>query len=45
MAYQRHDFIAIDFETAWKDAYWEQDLQKAFDASKRMAEYIFVFLQ
>ena len=22
---------------AWKDAHWEQDLQKAFDAGKRMA--------
>ena len=22
---------------AWKDTHWEQDLQKAFDAGKRMA--------
>ena len=25
-------------EMAWKDAHWEEDLQKAFDAGKRMAE-------
>ena len=25
---------------AWKDAHWEEDLQKAFDAGKRMAERI-----
>ena len=25
---------------AWKDAHWQEDLQKAFEAGKRMAEKI-----
>ena len=38
--YDRFDFAegTAEAKKAWKDAHWEQDLQKAFDAGKRMAE-------
>ena len=38
--YDRFDFAegTAEAKKAWKDAHWEQDLQKAFEAGKRMAE-------
>ena len=37
--YERFDFFegTAEAKKAWKDAHWEQDLQKAFEAGKRMA--------
>lgn len=38
--YDRFDFAdgTAESKQAYKDAHWEQDLQKAFDAGRRMAE-------
>lgn len=38
--YERFDFSegTAEAKKAWKDAHWEQDLQKAFEAGKRMAK-------
>ena len=40
--YERFDFSegTAKAKKAWKDAHWEQDLQKAFDAGRRIAEKI-----
>jgi len=40
--YDRYEFAPnqAEMKQAWKDAHWEEDLQKAFDAGKRMAEKI-----
>ena len=40
--YERFDFSegTAEAKKAWKDAHWEQDLQKAFEAGMRMAEKI-----
>ena len=41
-AYDRYEFAQnqAEMKQAWKDAHWEKDLQKAFDAGRRMAEKI-----
>ena len=40
--YDRYELAGFSEEAKrqWRDEYWEQDLQKAFDAGKRMAEKI-----
>ena len=40
--YDRFELAGFSEEAKrqWRDDYWEQDLQKAFDAGKRMAEKI-----
>ena len=40
--YDRFELAGFSEEAKrqWRDEYWEQDLQKAFDAGKRMAEKI-----
>lgn len=40
--YDRYDFAegTAQAKQAWKDAHWQENLQKAFEAGKRMAEKI-----
>lgn len=40
--YSRYDFASgtAEAKKAWRDAHWQDDLQKAHDAGKRMAENI-----
>ena len=40
--YDRYEFAPNQAEVkqAWKDAHWEEDLQKAYEAGKRMAEKV-----
>jgi len=40
--YVRFEFAPnqAEMKQAYKDAHWEQDLQKAFEAGKRMAEKV-----
>lgn len=42
--YERFELASFSEEAKrqWRDEHWEQDLQKAFDAGKRMAEKILV---
>ena len=37
--YDRYEYTAgtAEMKQAYKDAHWEEDLQKAFEAGKRMA--------
>ena len=41
-SYDRFEFAPnqAEMKQAYKDAHWQEDLQKAFDAGKRMAEKI-----
>jgi len=40
--YDRYELAGFSEEAKrqWRDEHWEEDLQKAFDAGKRMAEII-----
>ncbi len=40
--YERFELASFSEEAKrqWRDEHWEQDLQKAFDAGKQMAEKI-----